>query len=61
MRMKRKVESDEHRRQRLEQNAQERLEDGAAADKAVDDMVRRSITAPWCLIAPRAAPRQRTT
>jgi hypothetical protein len=43
MRMKRKVESDEHRRQRLEQNAQERLEDAAAADKAADDMVRRSI------------------
>ena len=43
MRMKRKVESDEHRRQRLEQNAQQRLENVAAANKAADDMVRLSI------------------
>jgi len=33
MRMKRKVESNEQRGQRLQKNAQERLEDAAAADK----------------------------
>jgi hypothetical protein len=43
MRMKRKVESDERRGERLQKNAKERLEDAAAADKAADDMVRRSI------------------
>ena len=43
MRMKRKVESDEQRGQRLQKNTQERLEDAAAADKAADDMVKRSI------------------
>ena len=43
MRMTRKVETDEQRRQRLEKNAQERLEHAAAADKAADEMVRRSI------------------
>jgi hypothetical protein len=43
MRMKRKVESNEQRGQRLQKNAQERLEDAAAADKSVDELVRRSI------------------
>lgn len=43
MRMKRKVESDEHRGERLQKNAQEGLENALAADKAADDMVRRSI------------------
>lgn len=43
MRKKRDPESDERRSHRLEANAQDRREQAAAEDKAVDAAVRRSI------------------
>jgi len=41
--MKRTIESDEQRAERLRKNAEERVDDAAATDKAADEMVRTSI------------------
>lgn len=43
MRKRRDPENDQHRRDRLEKNAQNRRDDVAAEDKALDAAVRRSI------------------
>jgi hypothetical protein len=43
MRDKRQTESDEHRSERLEKNARDRMERAAAEDEALDAAVKRSI------------------
>jgi hypothetical protein len=43
MRKERDAESDEHRSYRLQKNAQQRLAQASAEDKALDAAVRRSI------------------
>ncbi|HET9458768.1 MAG TPA: hypothetical protein VFO51_02145 [Sphingomicrobium sp.] len=39
----RRIETTEERRNRLSRDAQAKIDDSAAADKAVDAMIRRSI------------------
>lgn len=43
MRQKRSLETEEQRNQRFERQAHSRIEAGAAEDKALDAMVKRSI------------------
>ena len=43
MRKKRELETNEHRRERLKQQARERIERAVADDKTLDAAVRRSI------------------
>jgi hypothetical protein len=43
MRKKRTPETEEQRNERFEKETQRRIDDGAAEDEAMDDMIKRSL------------------